>query len=42
MAELLAGQRQPGEKGRAMSACNDYLLMGPGRSLRKGKNAERD
>ena len=30
---LLMGQRQPGEKGRAMSACNDYLLMGPGRSL---------
>ena len=33
MAELLVGQRQPGEKSRAMSACNDYLLMGPGREI---------
>lgn len=31
--ELLAGQRQPGETDRAVLACNDYLRMGPGRSL---------
>lgn len=33
--QLLAGERQKGERDRAVIACNDYLLMGPGRSLRK-------
>lgn len=33
--QLLAGERQAGESDRAMIACNDYLRMGPGRSLRK-------
>jgi len=32
--ELLAGQREKGESGRAVQACNDYLRLGPGRSLR--------
>jgi hypothetical protein len=31
---LLAGKRQKGETYRAVIACNDWLLMGPGRSLR--------
>ncbi len=31
--ELLAGEKQPHESLRAMQACNDYLRMGPGRSL---------
>ena len=31
---LLAGERQSGESYRAIQACNDYLRMGPGRSLR--------
>lgn len=31
--ELLAGERQPGESWRAILACNDYLRVGPGRSL---------
>lgn len=34
MIALLAGERQPGETLRAVQACNDYLRMGPGRSLR--------
>ena len=33
MAELLVGQRHPRESRRAIAACNDYLLMGPGRSI---------
>lgn len=32
--ELLAGQRQKRETGRSAQACNDYLRLGPGRSLR--------
>lgn len=32
---LLAGPRQKGETRRAVIACNDYLRMGPGRSLAK-------
>lgn len=32
--ELLAGQRQKRETSRAVQACNDYLRLGPGRSLR--------
>jgi hypothetical protein len=35
MVELLAGQRQEKETKRAIQACNDYLRMGPGRSLQK-------
>lgn len=31
--EPLAGQRQSGESNRAVQACNDFLRMGPGRSL---------
>lgn len=31
---LLAGQRQERESDAAVVACNDYLRMGPGRSLR--------
>src|SRR5690349_3062323 len=31
--ELLAGQRQSDESDKAVIACNDYLRMGPGRSL---------
>lgn len=34
MIEPLAGQRQKGESNKAVQACNDYLRMGPGRSLR--------
>lgn len=30
---LLAGSRQKGESSKAVQACNDYLRMGPGRSL---------
>ena len=30
----LAGQRQKGESSKAVQACNDYLRMGAGRSLR--------
>ena len=33
--ELLAGEKQRGETSKAMQACNDYLRMGPGRSLRE-------
>jgi hypothetical protein len=33
--ELLYGERQKRETERAVIACNDWLLMGPGRSLRK-------
>lgn len=33
--ELLAGDRQSTEKDKAVAACNDYLRMGPGRSLQK-------
>ena len=33
MIELLAGQRQKNESGRSSQACNDYLRLGPGRSL---------
>lgn len=33
--ELLAGERKEGETDRAVQACNDYLRMGPGRSLSK-------
>ncbi len=32
--ELLAGTRQPRESPKAIAACNDYLSMGGGRSLR--------
>ena len=32
--ELLAGEKQRGETSKAIQACNDYLRMGPGRSLR--------
>jgi len=33
--ELLAGERQEGERNKAVQACNDYLRLGPGRSLAK-------
>ena len=33
--ELLAGQRQRSESYRAIQACNDYLRMGPTRSVGK-------
>lgn len=33
--EPLTGQRQPGESDNAVIACNDYLRMGPVRSLAK-------
>lgn len=33
--ELLAGQRQKGERLAAIQACNDWLRLGPGRSLPK-------
>lgn len=33
--KLLAGERKPNESDRAVQGCNDYLRMGPGRSLRK-------
>jgi hypothetical protein len=33
MVELLAGERQKGESYRAVQACNDWLRMGPGRSI---------
>lgn len=33
--ELLSGVRQSGESDNAVVACNDYLRMGIGRSLRK-------
>ena len=32
--ELLAGEKQRNESSRAVQACNDYLRMGPSRSLR--------
>lgn len=32
--KLLAGQRQKRETSRNVQACNDYLRLGPGRSLR--------
>lgn len=32
--QILAGEKQKGESARALQACNDYLRMGPGRSLR--------
>jgi hypothetical protein len=32
--ELLAGEKQRGETSKAIQACNDYLRMGSGRSLR--------
>ena len=35
MVQLLAGERCEGESDRAVVACNDYLRLGPGRSLRK-------
>lgn len=35
MVELLAGERKERESTKAIQACNDYLLMGPGRSLQK-------
>lgn len=31
--ELLSGQKQKGESSKAVQACNDWLRMGPGRSL---------
>lgn len=39
---LLAGERQEHETDRAVQACNDYLRLGPGRSLSKllGKYAK--
>jgi len=33
--QLLAGERYEGESSRAVQACNDYLRLGPARSLRK-------
>ncbi len=33
--ELLAGERNPRETRRAVIACNDYLRLGPARSLAK-------
>ena len=33
--ELLAGERKENESDKAVIACNDYLRMGSGRSLRK-------
>jgi hypothetical protein len=30
---LLAGERQPGESDKAVVACNDWLRLGPGRTL---------
>lgn len=33
--KLLAGEPKPNETVRAIQACNDYLRMGPGRSLGK-------
>lgn len=33
--ELLAGEPNQGESSKAIIACNDYLRMGPGRSLRR-------
>lgn len=35
MVELLAGEKQDRETKKAIQACNDYLRMGPGRSLQK-------
>lgn len=35
MLELLAGERKDNESDRAVQACNDYLRLGAGRSLRK-------
>lgn len=32
--ELIAGEKVKGESSKAIIACNDYLRMGPGRSLR--------
>lgn len=32
--ELIAGEKARGESKKAVIACNDYLRMGPGRSLR--------
>ena len=34
MVEVLAGEKYKGETSKAIQACNDYLRMGPGRSLR--------
>jgi len=34
MVEVLAGEKHKGETSKAIQACNDYLRMGPGRSLR--------
>ncbi len=33
--ELLSGQRHDGESNAAIIACNDWLRLGPGRSLRR-------
>jgi hypothetical protein len=33
--ELIIGERQPRESQKAVQACNDYLRLGPGRSLAK-------
>ena len=33
MIPLLAGEREPRETSRAVQACNDFLRMGPGRSI---------
>jgi hypothetical protein len=33
--ELLAGEKQYRESSKAVQACNDYLRMGPSRSLRQ-------
>ena len=33
--DLLAGERQESESDRAAQACNDYLRLGPGRTLPK-------
>lgn len=35
MVDLLVGERQAKETNKAVIACNDYLRMGPGRSLAK-------
>lgn len=34
MVDVLVGQKQHRETSKAIQACNDYLRMGPGRSLR--------
>lgn len=40
--ELVSGEKQPGENIKSIQACNDYLRMGPGRSLAKLLNYYQD